>query len=101
MSMAVAFDTRSKPKFGGTPCPAKRTAQFLTLKLTAQQQQLLLTAMDRGGNPHERDTAAAFFFRELRKQFPDGHGLLATFGNGSAPPARSRLWIHLHAIRKA
>ena len=45
--------------------------------------------MDRGGNPCERDAAAAFFFRELRKQFPDGHGLLATLGNGSTPPARS------------
>jgi hypothetical protein len=59
------------------------------LKLTAQQQQLLLTAMDRGANPHEQNTAAAFFFRELRKHFPDGYVLLETFKNGSAPPARS------------
>jgi hypothetical protein len=33
------------------------------VKLTAQQSQLLLTAMDAAANPHERDIAAAFFFR--------------------------------------
>ena len=45
--------------------------------------------MDRGANPHEQNTAAAFFFRELRKQFPDGYPLIAVFGNGSAPPTKS------------
>ena len=59
------------------------------MNLTTQQQQLLLTAMDRGANPHERDIAAVFFFRELRKHFSDGYGLLATFGNGSTPPTKS------------
>jgi hypothetical protein len=62
---------------------------FKTLKLTPRQQQLALTAMDAAASPHEQNTAAAFFFRELRKQFPDGYGLLAAFGNGSPPPARS------------
>ena len=70
--------------------PPNQGRQHLkTLQLTAQQQQLLLTAMDRAANPHERDIAAVFFFRELRKQFPDGHGVLATIGNGSTPPAKS------------
>ena len=59
------------------------------MNLTAQQRQLLLTAMDRAANVHEQNAAAVFFFRELRKHFPDGYGLLATIGNGSAPPAKS------------
>ena len=47
------------------------------VKLTAQQRQLFLTAMDISANPHERDVAAAFFFRQLREQFRDSYSLLA------------------------
>ena len=50
------------------------------MTLTGQQQQLLLTAMDRQANPYERDAAAAVFLRQLREQFADGYALLAQLG---------------------
>jgi hypothetical protein len=60
------------------------------MKLTLQQRQLLLTAMDARANPHERDIAAVFFFRQLREQFLDGYSLLAELGNGAVSPAKSK-----------
>ena len=57
------------------------------MRLTAQQRQLFLMALDPAAAPGEQTAAEKLFFRSLRKVYPDGYAVLADMEASSTAKA--------------